>query len=125
MKLICNAAFAALLMAGAVAGSTAAPDAAIAYQSHNSDQHASDDNYDEDEHGPRYRERRPGYTYQFAGYWYSKAWWVPVRTDSDDAGDLSHAEWCFEQYGEYYNADSDTYGASDGRSYRCIRPGHR
>ena len=35
---------------------------------------------------PRYRVRRPGYTYHYAGYWYSAAWWVPVRTGGYGGG---------------------------------------
>ncbi len=73
-------------------------------------------------HGPRYRTRRVGYTYQYAGYWYAQRWWVPVRADSYGGGHLSHADWCYEQYGDYYDPRSNTYQASDGYSYRCIRP---
>ena len=78
--------------------------------------------YDRHRHGPRYRARRSGYTYQYAGYWYSSQWWVPVRIDSYGDEDLSHAEWCDEQYGDYYDARTNTYEASDGLTYRCIRP---
>ena len=73
-------------------------------------------------HGPRYRSRRSGYTYHHAGYWYSAMWWVPVRIDNAFSRTLSHAKWCRQQYGIYYDRRSDTYQASDGRTYRCIRP---
>ena len=54
--------------------------------------------------------------------WYSSQWWVPVRVDSYADEDMSHSEWCDEQYGDYYDPRTNTYEASDGRSYRCIRP---
>lgn len=73
-------------------------------------------------HGPRYRARRPGYTYHYAGYWYAAARWVPVRVGSHGGRHLSHAEWCYQQYGAYYHARSNTYLASDGNAYHCIRP---
>ena len=31
--------------------------------------------YDRRVHGPRYRSRRAGYVYKYAGYWYSRKWW--------------------------------------------------
>ena len=73
-------------------------------------------------HGPRYRSRRAGYVYKYAGYWYSRKWWVPVRADSYGGRHLSHTEWCREQYGRYYNPYTNTYRASDGHHYKCIRP---
>src|SRR5438128_11670691 len=27
-------------------------------------------------HGARYRARRPGFTYFYGGYWYSRPWWT-------------------------------------------------
>ena len=87
--------------------------------------YGSSAHYDRRVHGPRYRTRRAGYIYKYAGYWYSRKWWVPVRAHSYGGGHLSHREWCREQYGRYYDPYSNTYSASDGRSYRCIRPKRR
>jgi len=33
--------------------------------------------YDRGRYGMRYRARRPGYTYYYGGYYYSKPWWTP------------------------------------------------
>ncbi|NNF80402.1 MAG: hypothetical protein HKN05_20460 [Rhizobiales bacterium] len=73
-------------------------------------------------HGPRYRSQRSGYTYHHAGYWYYATWWVPVLVDNSFSRTLSHAKWCRQQYGIYYDHRSNTYQASDGQTYRCIRP---
>ncbi|MCP5082608.1 MAG: hypothetical protein GY948_13055 [Alphaproteobacteria bacterium] len=73
-------------------------------------------------HGQRHRSRQSGYTYHHAGYWYSAVWWVPVLVDNSFSRTLSHAKWCRQQYGIYYDRRSNTYQASDGRTYRCIRP---
>lgn len=73
-------------------------------------------------HGARHRVRRPGYTFHYAGFWYASVWWVPVRVDRQHGRHLSHPEWCRQQYGRYYHERSNTYLASDGIAYRCLRP---
>ena len=49
---------------------------------------------------------------------------VKQRASADSYGGrhLSHGEWCREQYGRYYNPYTNTYRASDGHHYKCIRP---
>lgn len=78
--------------------------------------------YSRHAHGARYHTRRPGYTFHYAGFWYASIWWVPVRTDHRSGRHLNHPEWCRQQYGRYYHARSNTYLASDGIAYRCLRP---
>ncbi len=146
MKLIWKAAFAALMLVGAATLGAPASQAGEpyhgvrhaagtkAYQAHNCrcrKRHAahrhhrrSAHRYSRRAHGHRYRSRRSGYSYQYAGYWYSAQWWVPVLVDNSHSRTLSHAKWCRQQYGIYYDRRSDTYRASNGRSYRCIRPSH-
>lgn len=135
---ICKAAFAAVLAMGAFAGGTLESQAGragaketscsetlqVSTKAYHKGQrrYSRTQRYDRSVHGHRYRSRRSGYTYQYAGYWYSAKWWVPVRIDSYADEDMSHAEWCEEQYGDYYDPRTNTYEASDGRSYRCIRP---
>ena len=142
MKRICKTAIAALLAAGALmangtaaqAGGASAGDArhsanlrvgTKAYRAHHRRcrKHRCARRYDRRAHGPRHRKHRAGYDYHYAGYWYSVVWWIPVRADSFGAHILNHAEWCRHQYGHYYDVRSNTYRASDGYSYRCIRPG--
>jgi hypothetical protein len=33
--------------------------------------------YSRSRHGPRYRVKRPGYTYYYGGYYYARPWWTP------------------------------------------------
>ncbi len=154
MKLIWKAAFAALLLMGAISFGGSASQAGEphrsavhtagtkAYQAHDcrcrkrhhrrhraKRKHAYHRHharpahrYSRRAHGQRYRSRRSGYTYHHAGYWYSAEWWVPVLVDNSFSRTLSHAKWCRQQYGIYYDRRSNTYQASDGRTYRCIRP---
>ncbi len=71
-------------------------------------------------HGPRYRYRRPGFTFYFDGYYYSRPWWQerrgPPRYDR-----AQHVSWCLSRY-RSYNADTDTFLGYDGRHHRCRSP---
>jgi hypothetical protein len=33
--------------------------------------------YNRAKYGPRFRVKRPGYTYYYGGYYYSRPWWTP------------------------------------------------
>jgi hypothetical protein len=33
--------------------------------------------YSRSRHGPRYRVKRPGYSYYYGGYYYAQPWWTP------------------------------------------------
>ena len=33
--------------------------------------------YSRAKHGPRFRVKRPGYTYYYGGYYYARPWWTP------------------------------------------------
>ncbi len=143
MNLICKAALAALVFVGASSLGAPASNAGDphyhaaatkAHHAHNCQcrkHHArhrrhsrSAHRYSRRAHGQRYRSRRSGYTYQYAGYWYSSQWWVPVLVDNSHSRTLSQAKWCRQQYGIYYDRRSNTYQASNGHRYRCIRPSH-
>ena len=138
MNLFCKAAAAALLFVGAASLGAPASNAgdahrhayhsggSSAHHGHNCRcrKHHAAHRYNRRAHGHRYRSRRSGYTYQYAGYWYSSQWWVPVLVDNSHSRTLSHGKWCRQQYGIYYDRRSNTYQASNGRRYRCIRPSH-
>lgn len=91
--------------------------------------------YRTDRYGPRYRVRRPGYTYERGGYYYSRPFWLgaaaagivggaiagaAVRAEAAD--DDRHISWCEARY-RSYDARSDTFIQRAGYPpVRCISP---
>jgi hypothetical protein len=76
-------------------------------------------------HGPRYRYRRPGFTFYYDGYYYSRPWWQtrrgPPRYAPRYYDRAQHVSWCLSRY-RSYNADSDSFLGYDGRYHRCRSP---
>ncbi|MDQ0324815.1 Ni/Co efflux regulator RcnB [Rhodopseudomonas julia] len=98
---------------------------------HRADRRDERHQWDKRRHGPRYRDRRPGYSHYHDGYYYSTPWWAAAGAvgaiignkmgNSGNSNARSHVAWCNDRY-RSYNPRTDTYTGYDGRKHRCDSP---
>ncbi|MBK1622758.1 BA14K family protein [Afifella marina] len=98
---------------------------------HRADRRDERRHWDKRRHGPRYRQRRPGYSHYHDGYYYSTPWWAAAGAvgaiignkmgNSGNSSARSHVAWCNDHY-RSYNPRTDTYTGYDGRKHRCDSP---
>ncbi|WP_224406330.1 BA14K family protein [Afifella sp. IM 167] len=86
--------------------------------------------WDRNRHGPRYRNRRNGYTHYHDGYYYATPWWlaagaigafIGAQTQPNRGGERAHDDWCSQRY-KSYNRRSNTFLGYDGRRHACNSP---
>jgi len=78
--------------------------------------------YDRRRHGPRYRDRRRGYTHYRDGYWYRTPFWslaIPFAGAVARGG--GHVAWCEDRY-RSYDVRRDAFLGYDGLWHRCVSP---